>query len=364
MKTLRRIVVEEAVMGVVFLTGIWYAYYLVAVWGNLDYLVEGPLRDYVTGPAIHVEMLLSALGLGILLAVVNHLAETPAIRRRPAGHIILLRSGMYLGGLVSLGLMVNGVFLLSRLLSWEEIWALWDLLSGRLLVSLLFLMVASILSLTFLLEVRRKVGPGNFWALLTGRYHRPRDERRVFLFLDLKGSTSITERLGHSRYSQFIRSCFHDLTEFVLLYRAQVYQFVGDEVILTWPADLPDAGRRSLDTCFAFQSRLAEKRVWYEEAFGVSPEFRGGAEEGTVTVTEVGDIKREIAFHGDALNTASRLLELCREYDRPVLVSERIQESIAGDPRFTTERQEEVTLRGKTEPISVFGVELAKEAVA
>jgi adenylate cyclase len=364
MKTLRRIVVEEAVIGVVFLTAVWYAYYLVAVWGNLDYLEEGAFRSYVTSPAIHVEMLLSAMGLGILLALVNHLAEAPAIRRRPAGHIILLRSGMYLAGLAVLALIVNGVFLFSGLLSWGEMKALWDLLSHRLLVSLAFLMLASLLSLTFLLEVRRKVGPGNLWALLTGRYHRPRDERRVFLFLDLKGSTSIAERLGHSQYSQFIRNCFHDLTDFVLLHRAQIYQFAGDEVILTWPADLPHAGRRSVDTCFAFQSRLAQKRDWYQGSFGVAPEFRGGVEEGVVTATEVGDIKREIAFHGDALNTAARLLELCREYDRPLLVSERIQESIAGNPRFSTHLQEEVALRGRSKRISVFGVELAEGIVA
>ncbi len=110
------------------------------------------------------------------------------------------------------------------------------------------------------------------------------------------------------------------------------------------------------ESFFAFQKRLAERGDWYEGAFGVAPEFRGGVEGGVVTATEVGDIKREIAFHGDALNTAARLLELCRDYQRPVLVSGRIQETIAGDPGLATEFQGEITLRGKTVPMAVFGV--------
>jgi adenylate cyclase len=356
MGALRRIVLEEAVIGVVFLTVVWYVYYMTAVWGMLDYLEDGPFKAYATGPGAHVEMLLSALFLGVLLAVVNHLAEVPAFRRKSVGHIILLKGLFYLGGLAIVILAVHSAFLLF-LFTWDEILGLWDTLSPRFLTSLGIFIILSFLGLAFLLEVRRKVGPGNLSALLTGRYHRPREEDRIFLFLDLKGSTTIAERLGHSRYSQFIRHCFHDLTESVLLFQAQIYQFVGDEVVLTWPQTREKAGRKSLDTFFAFQERLAEKQGWYRDEFGVVPEFRGGVEEGFVTATEVGDIKREIAFHGDALNTAARLLELCREYDAAVLVSGRIRESIATEPGLFTEFQGEITLRGKADPVAVYGVE-------
>jgi len=358
MKALRRIVLEEAIFGAIFLTAAWYVYYLFAVWGMLDYLEDGPFKAYAMGPGIHIEILVSGLGLGILLAAVNHLSEVPALRHRALGNIIIMKSGLYLASFLAVALVVHAAFLLF-LFSWEELRGLWSLVSPRLITALAAMLVLSALALTFLLEVRRKVGPGNLWAMLTGRYHRPREEDRIFLFLDLKDSTAIVESLGHARYSQFIRHCFHDLTEFIILFRAQVYQFVGDEVVLTWPAGSVDAGRQSLETFFAFQKRLAERRGWYEEAFGVAPAFRGGVEGGVVTATEVGDIKREIAFHGDALNTAARLLELCREYQLPVLVSGRIQETIAGDPGLATEYQGEITLRGKTEPMAVFGVERA-----
>ncbi|MBT8397236.1 MAG: adenylate/guanylate cyclase domain-containing protein [Gemmatimonadetes bacterium] len=358
MRAIRRIVLDEAMIGAVFLLGAWYVYYLLAVWGLMDYFADGVLKEYVTGPAIHVELLIGSLGLAALMAVVNHLSEVPAIRDKPFGQIILLKCGFYLMGLLFLGAFVNAVFLLF-IYDWVEMRALWASMSPRLLVSLGGMVVVSFFSLTFLLEVRRKVGPGNLWALFIGKYHRPREEARVFLFLDLKDSTTIAERLGHSRYSQFIRSCFQDLTEFVFEYRAQIYQFVGDEVVLTWPGKDPKAERRSLGLFFAFKNRLAERRDWYEGKYGFGPEFRGGVEEGLVTAAEVGDVKREIAFHGDALNTAARLLELSRDVESPVLVSGRVHEVIAREKEWSTHPQGEITLRGKTEPVSVYGVDWA-----
>jgi adenylate cyclase len=303
-----------------------------------------------------VEILMASLGFGAVLAAVNHISEAPAFRRQPFGKIILLKSGLYLTGILIVVASLHIVFLVF-FFSWAEIRELWASMSPRLLVSLAAMVVLSFLSLTFLLEVRRKVGPGNLWALITGRYHRPREEARVFLFLDLKDSTSIAERLGHSRYSQFIRHCFHDLSEFVLEHRAQIYQFVGDEVVLTWPGKDPEAERRSLKMFFAFKEHLAKRRDWYEGTFGVAPEFRAGMEEGLVTATEVGDIKREIAYHGDALNTAARLLELCRQYESPVLVSERVHEVVAREKGWNSRLKGEITLRGKAVPIPVYGVE-------
>jgi adenylate cyclase len=360
MKTPRRVIWQEALIGIAFLAAAWYAYYFTAVWGMLDYTVAGPMRAYVTGPGIHVEILLSAVGLGVMVAVVNHWLEAPAFRRRSLGSLILMRGGLYVAGLVLMAFVVHVVF---RVLffSREEIQTLWAAMSARLMVSMALFFLISFFGLAFVLEVRRKVGPGNLWALMSGRYHRPREETRTFLFLDLRSSTSIAERLGHMRYSQFIRQCFLDLTEFVLRFQAQIYQFVGDEVVLTWPEAPAEAGAKSLHTFFAFQRRLRDKRDWYRNEFGVAPEFRGGVESGLVTATEVGDIKREIAFHGDALNTAARLLELCREYDASVLVSGGVHESIADEPALFAEWRGEITLRGKAKPVAVYEVERRTE---
>ena len=55
------------------------------------------------------------------------------------------------------------------------------------------------------------------------------------MFLDLKSSTTHAEQLGHIKYSQLIQDCFYELTEVVTRREAQIYQYVGDEIVLTWP---------------------------------------------------------------------------------------------------------------------------------
>jgi adenylate cyclase len=355
MKVHRRIVLTDAAIGAGLVTAAWYLYYLLGVGGMVDYLREGLMLEYVTGPAIHVETLLSGLGLGVILALVSHVTEGTRLRLRPFGQIILLKSALYLVGLALVAVVVN-LAMLGFIYSWRELRAIWSIMSPRLALSLAAWMVLSVVVVNFIMEVRRKVGPGKLWALLTGRYHRPREENRVFLFLDLKGSTSITESLGHARYSQFLRQVYHDLTEIVLRYGAEIYQYVGDEVVLTWPARDPDSGARSLHAFFAFRQKLRRKAEWYRDAFGAAPEFRAGIDCGEVTATEVGDIKRDIAFHGDPLNTAARLLELCGEYEDSVLVSGKVRDAIVSDRSLAADLRGELVLRGQSRPVPIYGV--------
>ncbi len=156
-----------------------------------------------------------------------------------------------------------------------------------------------------------------------------------------------------------IQQCFHDLTDVVLRSGAEIYQYVGDEVVLTWPADEPDVARLCLETFFGFDQQIVRNRGFYEDRFAVVPKFRGGAEAGEVTVTEVGDIKCDIAYHGDPLNTAARLLELCKTSSSDLLVSGRIHSATSGLSAFASNPQGEVTLRGKAEAVSVYGMSLA-----
>ena len=86
------------------------------------------------------------------------------------------------------------------------------------------------------------------------------------------------------------------------------------------------------------------------------PLFRGGVEAGPVTATEVGDIKREIAFHGDTLNTAARLLDLCKEFGQDLLVSGSVEKAVSESPGFVTQWQGEIALRGKRNKIPVYSI--------
>jgi adenylate cyclase len=85
--------------------------------------------------------------------------------------------------------------------------------------------------------------------------------------------------------------------------RAEIYPYVGDEAVLTWPSDISFEDNNCLKAFFEFESELANKRAYYQGHYGVVPVFKGGLNTGRVMVAEVGVVKRDIAYHSDVLNT-------------------------------------------------------------
>jgi adenylate cyclase len=347
---------ESAFAALAFIAAI-YLYFLTANWGVQDYLIEGPLKEYLSNPAIHLQHVLTGVMFGVLLGGVNLLVESSWLRGRSFGLVVLVRSLLYLAGLGSVVLAVTCLFLLTSVFSTASLLQLIGAFSPRHLISIGIWLAVVATAINLLLEIRRLVGDGNLGRLLTGHYRRPRDETLVFLFMDLMGSTTTAERLGHRRYSEFIQECFQDLTLVVLEYGGRIYQYVGDEVVMTWPGDAPESRRLSVQSFFAFEQVLAERAPAYEERFGVTPIFRGGIDVGPVTATEVGEVKRSIAYHGDVINTASRLLDLCKEEDGRLLVSERVEEAWVGDPAIQSNWRREVMMRGKVEVTVVHSLE-------
>ena len=69
---------------------------------------------------------------------------------------------------------------------------------------------------------------------LWGRYYKPVEEERVFMFLDMKSSTTVAERLGHQKYYALLDQFYHEISIPVLRNKAEIYQYVGDEVVFTW----------------------------------------------------------------------------------------------------------------------------------
>ena len=78
---------------------------------------------------------------------------------------------------------------------------------------------------------------------------------------------------------------------------------------------------------------------------------------GTVTVAEVGELKKEIAYHGDVLNTASRIQDKCNEYDKPLLISNNLYKKMPRTGFFNIDLIGEMMLKGKMNPVAIYSVE-------
>ncbi len=205
------------------------------------------------------------------------------------------------------------------------------------------------------LFVSDKYGPGGLRKFLLGRYFRPRSEERIFMFMDLKGSTTIAEQLGELRYFQFIQRVFQDVTPVLLETRGEIYQYVGDEVIVSWTVR---EGLQNLNCIRCFQEvkqHLEDLSPGYEKDFGVVPEFKAGLHVGRSIVGEIGVIKRDIAYSGDVLNTAARIQGKCNELGAKLLVSEDLARRLPTES-LSLSPKGKVALRGKAEAMELFGL--------
>lgn len=205
-------------------------------------------------------------------------------------------------------------------------------------------------------HIDRKLGPGNLWRMIKGEFYQPKEDERIFMFLDLKSSTSIAEKLGHIQYSKLIQDCFKDL-RVVEKYNAEVYQYVGDEVVLTWPKESGLVNSNCLRAFFDFSKKLADRSNYYMKKYGVIPEFKAGLNIGEIVVAEVGEIKTEIAYHGDAINTAARIQEQCNVLGRSLLISEKLQSSLKLDATFSSLHVGDILLKGKSNKVNIYSVE-------
>lgn len=227
----------------------------------------------------------------------------------------------------------------------------------RVLMAICYWSVACFLAL-FILQVNDKYGQGILVDFLLGKYHRPKEEDRIFMFMDLKDSTTHAENLGHIKYSRFIQDCFYDITDVVIKHKAKIYQYVGDEAVLSWKMDDGIEKGNCINTFFTYDEKLKSRKHYYKNEYGIVPEFKAGVNSGRITVAEVGEIKKELAYHGDVLNTAARIQGKCNEFQRKLLISESMKTNLEIRPEFRFEFMGEVRLKGKSQTVNLYDVEL------
>lgn len=328
-------------------------YYDIGSIAFINLPVEIPVRRiFINGATL-------GLCVGFFYSIVEHRLESLRLYDNSLSRIILLRT-LYL--FVVCGLTLAAV-------AWVNYYV--DLVRGnidaakvgysRYLFSstVQFLFVAALIgnfALSVFHTLRTKIGDADFVNLLIGRYRKPVEEERAFMFLDLKASTTIAEQLGHSLYSRLIQDCFRDLTGTLLETQAEVYQYVGDEAVLSWPVELAADKANCLRAYFLFAERLEQRRAHYLHAYGLAPVFKAGVNLGSVTVVEVGVLKRAIVYHSDVLNTAARVQALCNEHGKTLLVTDAVKDRI-GDAPYRFELIGDILLSGKAQKVGVYSVE-------
>jgi adenylate cyclase len=198
----------------------------------------------------------------------------------------------------------------------------------RLLYGTAFFTAFSVVGI-LMMRVAHFIGLRTLLDLLIGTYHRPVEQRKVLLFLDINGSTALGERLGALTMRAFVRRFLSDVSQPIVDYGGEIYLYKGDGLIAVWnwaDAFRADAILRAVDAMFA---AIAKQHDVYERLFGVAPRFRVGIHGGAVIVSEQGDTKRSIGIYGDAINIAARMEEAARTHNVRCVISEIVAEALA-----------------------------------
>jgi adenylate cyclase len=130
------------------------------------------------------------------------------------------------------------------------------------------------------LGVTNIIGPRAFLNFFIGRYHTPVEEKRFVLFVDIAGSTGLAERLGGIAIHRLLDRTFRLLTVAVVDYRGEVLNYVGDEVIVTWPERGGAIDCRPLRCFVAMRDELSRASGQLEREFGAAPRIRGSLRAG------------------------------------------------------------------------------------
>lgn len=297
---------------------------------------------------------LSSIPFGMFYAFVEFLFDRYLAKNLALGAVIIAKTFIYL--LTLIFLVSNVVEYTGYVLDvplyegsgwWRTNKTFWSIVIYFVIASLVF---------SFIKIANEKFGRGVFVKMLLGKYRKPTEEKRIFMFLDLKSSTTIAEELGHYTYSQLIQDCFYDLNEIVRKYDAEIYQYVGDEAVLSWKYKRGIKKNRVVRLFFAFQDKIKARTTHYQEKYGLVPKFKAGIHGGTLMVTEVGSVKKEIAYHGDVINTTARIQSECNTYNANLLTSEDLLNDLNLTEAFTTTKIDSLLLKGKAKTVTIYNV--------
>ncbi|MDT0607062.1 adenylate/guanylate cyclase domain-containing protein [Croceitalea rosinachiae] len=224
-------------------------------------------------------------------------------------------------------------------------------------IQLLFSLLASLLYA----EVSENLGQNILYNFFTGRYHRPVDENRIFMFVDMKDSTTIAEKLGHKTYFKLLRDYYRSFSDAIIKNYGEVYQYVGDEIVITWKLDNGLKNNRCIQCFFEMKDALKKQEDTFNRKYNSLPDFKAALHFGQVTTGEIGALKKDIFFTGDVLNTTARILGLTTELKEDLLISEPLSRKLEFSDNYSIKDLGTKALKGKTQSIKIFAIHHMKK---
>ena len=181
-----------------------------------------------------------------------------------------------------------------------------------------------------------------------------RAEVLTVLFSDIRGFTSISEKLPAKELALLINEYLTEMSMVIRSHEGTLDKYIGDAIMTFWGAPVADSlhaqhalqsARAMVQALPALNERFAAKG-WPRLQFGV------GINTGPMTVGDMGsNVRRSYTVMGDSVNLASRLESLTKHYGVAILIGEATQRALPGIPLLEVDR---VKVKGKEEAVTIY----------
>jgi adenylate cyclase len=184
----------------------------------------------------------------------------------------------------------------------------------------------------------------------------PRKTEITVMFSDIRGFTTISEKLDAQELALFLNGYLSDMTKIVFNNRGTLDKYIGDAVMAFWGAPYEDS-RHAIDACnaaLAMMSRVRELQKKWEAEGKPKLDIGIGLNSGVASVGNMGSALRYgYTALGDSVNLSSRLEGLNKDYGTHVLVNESTY-AAAKDAGFLFRELDVIRVKGKLEPVTIY----------
>lgn len=303
-------------------------------------------------------VLIIGFTLGVFVGILEEFILVRMFRKIRLFYMILIRSLIYI---CFVTILLLGLDIFVSLINGKEISHFFNILSTEKFLYNFIFIIITIDFLVFFNQTSKLFGHTNLMILWGGKYRYPVKEERIFMFVDLISSTEISNKLERIQYFNLIDDFFHDLTIPVLRTAGHIYQYVGDEAVITWKMDEGLKNNNCIHLFHLIQKEVQKNSTRYLKKYGLVPRFKAGVHCGEVITAEVGDLKTEIIHNGEVVNVSARIRSTCSKYKRDFLISEKLKSLLSFSDNFITENIGKVHLNGVPEPMELYAVEPKEE---
>ncbi|MBN1597848.1 MAG: adenylate/guanylate cyclase domain-containing protein [Bacteroidales bacterium] len=340
----------------------WYVIFLFYIFITGDDEVFTTYFNLLLLDNLYIILLVFGFAISFLFFLLNLLITDRIVRFLPMRMIVFFKWLVYFGSafilmLIAARLSVNQL----RMDNYEEIFQQIPKMDIHFFRFMAYFYLSGII-FNFLKGMRMSMGRMNFIRWFFGILSKPREEERIFMFLDMKSSTTIAEKLFHKKFSYLVQDVFNNMTVFGF-YHGEVYQYLGDGAIISWKVNSGILDCNYLKAYFAFRKRISGRKKYFNRKYKLVPKFKAGVHVGHVMVLQVGQGRRDISYNGDTINTAARIESMCNEYRQDLLISEDLYKRTEDKDAYFFKEIGIIKLKGKRKSTGIYQVKEKKPTV-